>query len=296
MLIDWSDEFNTWLDRLEDHAHNDPISARRLDYITAQLQHLQELTDAPEEDTAHLRRVRQSKTYPVWRLAPPTTPTSPCGSSWFPDDEHAVIALFAGDKARIGNAFYNSVEPEPTPPSETWKRRKDHPIMTVEDRGGPASEAARRPRPRRAPSPHPPADARGRPRLRHEPGTDPPRRRPHQVELARRLGVGQAAVSRSTRPTRPAAVHLSSYVAAAGANAHRRHRRRPRPGIRPRHPGRRSATGTVTSRIRGTRQRAAGVVPSFIIEPRRCGPEAPAHLERPPDARLRRAGWVATHL
>mgnify|MGYP000959086908 CR=1 FL=1 len=74
MLIDWSDEFNTWLDRLEDHAHNDPISARRLDYITAQLQHLQELTDAPEEDTAHLRRVRQSKTYPVWRLAHPYDP------------------------------------------------------------------------------------------------------------------------------------------------------------------------------------------------------------------------------
>ena len=43
MLIDWSDEFNTWLDRLEDHADTDPISARRLDYITAQLQHLQEL-------------------------------------------------------------------------------------------------------------------------------------------------------------------------------------------------------------------------------------------------------------
>lgn len=126
MLIDWSDEFNTWLDRLEDHAHNDPTSARRLDYITAQLQHLQELTDPPEEDTAHLRRVRQSKTYPVWRLAHPYDPDIAVRLIvWFPDDEHAVIALFAGDKARIGNAFYNSVGTRADAAIETWRRRKD---------------------------------------------------------------------------------------------------------------------------------------------------------------------------
>ncbi|WP_396932535.1 hypothetical protein [Mycolicibacterium sp.] len=126
MLIDWSDEFDTWLDRLEDHAHNDPISARRLDYITAQLQHLQELINPPEEDTAHLRRVRQSKTYPVWRLAHPYDPDIAVRLIvWFPDDEHAVIALFAGDKARIGNAFYNSVGTRADAAIETWKRRKD---------------------------------------------------------------------------------------------------------------------------------------------------------------------------
>ena len=103
MLIDWSDEFNTWLDRLEDHAHNDPISARRLDYITAQLQHLQELTDAPEEDTAHLRRVRQSKTYPVWRLAHPYDPDIAVRLIvWFPDDEHVVVALFSGTRRAWG--------------------------------------------------------------------------------------------------------------------------------------------------------------------------------------------------
>ncbi|WP_235717694.1 hypothetical protein [Mycolicibacterium goodii] len=44
---------------------------------------------------------------------------------WFPDDEHAVIALFAGDKARIGNAFYNSVGTRADAAIETWKRRKD---------------------------------------------------------------------------------------------------------------------------------------------------------------------------
>lgn len=126
MLIDWSDEFNTWLDRLEDHAGTDPISARRLDYVTAQLQRLQELTDPPEEDTAHLRRVRQSKTYPVWRLAHPYDPDIAVRLIvWFPDDEHAVIALFAGDKARIGDVFYNSVGTRADAAIETWKRRKD---------------------------------------------------------------------------------------------------------------------------------------------------------------------------
>lgn len=125
MLIDWSDEFSTWLDRLEEDAGSDPVSARRLDYVTAELQLLQELTDPPTEDVASLRRVRQSKNHLVWRLSHPFDPDIAVRLIvWFPTDHQAVIALFAGDKARMGDVFYDSVGTRADAAIDKWKR--DH--------------------------------------------------------------------------------------------------------------------------------------------------------------------------
>ncbi|SOJ56984.1 hypothetical protein MSIMFB_04462 [Mycobacterium simulans] len=61
MIVDWPAEFGDWLDRLESDAETDAIASRRLDYITAQLQVLNELTGIPKEESATLKRVRQSK-------------------------------------------------------------------------------------------------------------------------------------------------------------------------------------------------------------------------------------------
>jgi hypothetical protein len=123
VLIDWSDEFDTWLNRLEEQADSDPISARRLDYVTAQLQLLQELSDRPTEDTASMRRVRQSGRHLVWRLSHPFDPDIAVRLIvWFPDEQHAVIALFAGDKARMGDVFYNSVGTRADAAIEKWQR------------------------------------------------------------------------------------------------------------------------------------------------------------------------------
>ena len=129
MLIDWSDEFDSWLDRLEERAANNPIDARRLDLLTAQLDVLQDLPGAPDEDTATLRRVRQSKAYPVWRVSHPYDPDIALRLIvWFPDDTHAVIALFAGDKARMGDVFYNSVGSRADAAIDSWKQQqKDSP-------------------------------------------------------------------------------------------------------------------------------------------------------------------------
>lgn len=49
-------------------------------------------------------RVRQARTYPIWRVSHPYDPDVATRLVvWFPDDEHAVVVAFAGDKARIGN-------------------------------------------------------------------------------------------------------------------------------------------------------------------------------------------------
>nr|VTP01811.1 hypothetical protein BIN_B_04211 [Mycobacterium riyadhense] len=123
MIVDWPAEFGDWLDRLESDAETDAIASRRLDYITAQLQVLNELTGIPEEESATLKRVRQSKRHPVWRLSHPYDPQVAVRLIvWFPDDEHAVIALRAGDKAQMGDVFYDSVGVRADAAIDQWKR------------------------------------------------------------------------------------------------------------------------------------------------------------------------------
>jgi len=58
-----------------------------------------------------LKRVRQSKKYIVWRTAHPYDPDIAFRLiCWFPPGSSTVVvALFAADKARIGDVFYNSV-------------------------------------------------------------------------------------------------------------------------------------------------------------------------------------------
>ena len=42
---------------------------------------------------------------------------------WFPADDQAVIALFAGDKARIGDVFYGSVGARADAAIDQWIQR-----------------------------------------------------------------------------------------------------------------------------------------------------------------------------
>ena len=127
VLIDWTADFGQWLDRLENDAANDkPGARRRLALVTAQLQVLQDLDAVPEHETATLKPVRQSGQYQVWRVSHPYE----AGIAvrlivWFADDAHAVVALFAGDKARIGDVFYESVGTRADAAIEQYKREKD---------------------------------------------------------------------------------------------------------------------------------------------------------------------------
>lgn len=58
-----------------------------------------------------LKRVRQSKTYTVWRTAHPFDPDIAFRLiCWFPPDRSTVVvALFAADKTHMGDIFYSSV-------------------------------------------------------------------------------------------------------------------------------------------------------------------------------------------
>jgi hypothetical protein len=124
VLIDWTSEFNGWLDKLEAAAANgDALAQRKLDYVAAGLQVLKELDGAPDHESATLMRVRQRRNYPIWRVSHPyDSEVAMRLIVWFPDDETAVIVAFAGDKARIGDAFYLSTGSRADAAIDQWKR------------------------------------------------------------------------------------------------------------------------------------------------------------------------------
>jgi hypothetical protein len=127
VLIDWSLEFDRWLDRLETEAKNgDQRSQLVYDLVSSELVRLQRLTDVPtaETETAMLKWVRQSRRYRVWRVSHPYREGIAVRLiCWFPpSNDTAVIALFAGDKGRIGDVWYDSVGTRADAVIDQWLR------------------------------------------------------------------------------------------------------------------------------------------------------------------------------
>ena len=125
MIIDWPTSFGEHLDQLEARAAaGEEYAQLRLDRLYAELQVLQELTTEPQQDTAVLKRVHQSGRHQVWRVAHPFHPRVAVRLIvWFPPEERdrIVVALFAGEKASMGDAFYNSVAPRTDATIAQWQ-------------------------------------------------------------------------------------------------------------------------------------------------------------------------------
>jgi hypothetical protein len=127
VLIDWSDEFDLWLDRLVNRVDSgDAAAAVQLDLVTAELEVLQALVGEPAEESATLKRVRQSGKHLVWRVAHPYVDGVALRLVvWFPlqRPDEVVVALFAGDKANMGDVFYNSVGSRADAAIDRYQRR-----------------------------------------------------------------------------------------------------------------------------------------------------------------------------
>jgi hypothetical protein len=125
--IDWPAEFGRWLDRLEAAASGgDQRSHTILALVVRALDQLRNLADPPSEaeETATLRRVRQSRRYPLWRVShayhPEVAVRLIC---WFPPEAATVVVtLFAADKAKLGDVFYDAVAARADPLVDQWKR------------------------------------------------------------------------------------------------------------------------------------------------------------------------------
>src|SRR4030095_15601718 len=85
--IDWPADFGRWLDRHDEEPDSGPQRARLVLAFTARaLDQLRHLTDPPtgEEETATLRRVRQSRPPQLLRGSHrPPPPRSPQPVLWF---------------------------------------------------------------------------------------------------------------------------------------------------------------------------------------------------------------------
>lgn len=127
MKIRRPSSFKRQLDRLVEHAKaGDADAVLMARYIHAQLEALQEISAEPVEDSALIKRVRQSGRYPVWRLSHAYDRRVAVRTiCWFdPDTEEIVVALFAADKASMGDVFYDSVGSRADRVIEEWKREK----------------------------------------------------------------------------------------------------------------------------------------------------------------------------
>jgi len=111
VIVDWTDEFQRQLDGLEELAEKgDPDAVAVLELIYAELELLTALNSKPIEDSKNLMRVRQKREYEIWRVSHKFAPNHAVRTIvWFPDSERALIALFASDKASMGDVFYDSV-------------------------------------------------------------------------------------------------------------------------------------------------------------------------------------------
>ncbi len=131
MDIDWPTEFGRWLDRLETEARSgDQRSHTVLVFVARALDQLRNLAEPPtqETETATLRQVRQSRRYQLWRVShayhPGVAVRLIC---WFPPDTATVVvALFAADKGKVGDLFYDSVAARADPMIDQWKRETSY--------------------------------------------------------------------------------------------------------------------------------------------------------------------------
>jgi len=71
--------------------------------------------------------VRQSKRYPLWRVSHAYDQAVAVRLiCWFPPGaDTVVVTLLAGDKAKTGDVFYDSVASRADPLIDQWKRETD---------------------------------------------------------------------------------------------------------------------------------------------------------------------------
>jgi hypothetical protein len=120
-------EFDAWLRRVQQKSREGNAYYRRqLELVAAALRMLRDLKAAPEEDTAGLKRVAQSRQHQVWRTSHPFEEGIAVRLiCWFPPKtDEVVVALFAGEKARIGDVWYSTVGRRADLVIEQWLREQ----------------------------------------------------------------------------------------------------------------------------------------------------------------------------
>jgi hypothetical protein len=119
-----SQQFKRWVDDLAARAKaNDLVAVAMAKHVLDELNYIKNLDAEPDDDTATLKRVRQSGKYRVWRLSHPFDPQMAIRIiCWFdPESDAVVVVLFGTDKAPMGDVFYDSVGSRADQAIDQWK-------------------------------------------------------------------------------------------------------------------------------------------------------------------------------
>lgn len=112
MEVRRSQQFKRWVDDLVKKAKaGDEFALQAAKHVLDELNYIKALDAEPTADTATLKKVRQSRQHQVWRLSHPFDLAMAVRIiCWFDDrSDTVVVVLFAADKARMGDVFYDSV-------------------------------------------------------------------------------------------------------------------------------------------------------------------------------------------
>ena len=127
MRLEVSREFGHWIARAKVKVEEGSSYHRRiLELVAIALTELRSLEGPPTEDRPSLKRVRQAKRFIVWRTSHPYEEGIAVRLiCWFPpEDDSCVVTLFGGEKARMGDVFYDSVGDRADAAIDQWLREK----------------------------------------------------------------------------------------------------------------------------------------------------------------------------
>jgi hypothetical protein len=111
MLVDWTDEYQQWRDRLDIASEKgNADSQKQIDIADAQMEFLTELELEPEEESPTMMKIRQSGKYQLWRVSHRFISGIAVRTvAWFPDDKTMVLVAIGAEKSSIGDLFYDSI-------------------------------------------------------------------------------------------------------------------------------------------------------------------------------------------
>jgi len=123
MEVEWGSEFERALERAEIETERGGDAEERYNQLLGLLRALANLEAKPAQESPGFRRVRQARRHELWRVAHRYNPRVAVRIIvWFPSKERVVVALFAFDKAKLGDIWYDRATKESEAILDQWRR------------------------------------------------------------------------------------------------------------------------------------------------------------------------------
>ena len=132
MEVEWGSQFEKALERARKEAESGGNAELRYDQLLGLLRAVAKLETKPIQESPRFKRVRQARRHELWRVAHRYNPRVAVRIIvWFPSSENAVLALFAFDKAKLGDIWYDRATRESEVILDQWRRENPEPTKEM---------------------------------------------------------------------------------------------------------------------------------------------------------------------